>query len=90
MITIIINDILILIINNILIITIDAALICGSDQLCAGLQACIEGAIHDMNQLFSTHQDQGTGWHVLLVNAAIAFNSLNRAAMLMDACVLWP
>ena len=69
---------------------LDAALVCGSDQLCAGLQAGIEGAIHGMNQLFSAHQDEGTGWGVLLVDAANAFNSLNRAAMLMHARVLWP
>ena len=43
-----------------------------------------------MNQLFSTLQDQGTGCGVLLVNAANAFNSLNCAAMLMHAHVLWP
>ena len=67
---------------------LDAALICGSDQLCDGLQAGIEGAIHGMNQLFSTHQDEGTGLGVLLVDAADAFNSLNRAAMLMHARVL--
>ena len=36
---------------------LDAALVCGSDQLCAGLQAGIEDAIHGMNQLFSTHHD---------------------------------
>ena len=40
---------------------LDAALVCGSEQLCAGLQAGFEGGIHGMNQLFSTHQDQGTG-----------------------------
>ena len=40
---------------------LDATLVCGSDQLCAGLQAGIEGAIHGMNQLFSAHQDQGIG-----------------------------
>ena len=69
---------------------LDAALVCGSDQLCAGLQAGIEGAIHAMNDLFTTHQDQGNGWGVLLVDAANAFNSLNRAAMLLHARVLWP
>ena len=52
-----------------------AALICGSDQLCAGLQAGIERAIYGMNELFSTNQDQGNGWGVLLVDAANAFNS---------------
>ena len=37
---------------------LDADLVYGLDQICAGLQAGIEGAIHGMNQLFSTHQDQ--------------------------------
>ena len=69
---------------------LDAALVCGSDQLCAGLQAGIEGAIHGMKELFSTHQDQGSGWDVLLVDAGNAFNSLNHAAMLLHAHVLWP
>ena len=55
-----------------------------------GLQAGIEGAIYGMNELFSTHQDQGTGLGVLLVDAANAFNSLNRAAMLLHAHILWP
>ena len=66
----------------------DAALVCGSDQLCAGLQAGIEGDIHDMNELFSTHQDQGAGCGVHLVDAVSAFNSY--ATMLLYAYVLWP
>jgi len=71
---------------------LDAALVCGSDQLCAGLQAEIEGAIHAMNGLFAAHQDDVNGWGVLVdaVDAANAFNSLNRAAMLLHARVLWP
>ena len=69
---------------------LDAALVCGSDHLCAGLQAGIEGAIHGMNELFSTHQDQGTGWGVSLVDAANVFNSLNQAAMLLHAHVICP
>ena len=43
-----------------------------------------------MNQLFSTNQDQETGWGVLLVDEANAFNSLNRTAMLLHAHVFWP
>jgi len=69
---------------------LDATLACGSDQLCAGLRAGIEGAIHAMNELFDIHQDQSIGWGVLLVDAANAFNSLNCAAMLLHARVLWP
>ena len=69
---------------------IDAPLVCGSDQLCAGLKAGIEGAIHAMNHLFSTHQDQSSGWGVLLVDAANTFNSLNHTAMLLHARLLWP
>ena len=40
---------------------LNVALVCGSDQQCAGLQAGIEETIHGINELFSTHQDQGTG-----------------------------
>jgi len=69
---------------------LDATLACGSDQLCAGLKAGIEGAIHAMHELFEIHQDQPTGWGILLVDAANAFNSLNRTAMLLHAWMLWP
>ena len=69
---------------------LDAALVCGSDQLCAGLQTGIEGAIHVMNEMFMAHQDDKNGWGVLLVDAANVFNLLNHAAMLLHARVLWP
>jgi len=52
------------------------------------LQVGIEGAIHPMNELFTTHQDDVNGWGVLLVDAANAFNSLNHAAMLLHVRVL--
>ena len=65
---------------------LDAALVCGSDQLCAGLQVGSEGAIHGMNELFSTHQEQYSEWGVLLVDAANAFNSLR--IMLPCCCIL--
>ena len=69
---------------------IDAALVCSSDQLCAGLKAGIDGAIYAMNNLLYTHQDQSSGWGLLLVDAANAFNSLNCTAMLLHAHLLWP
>ena len=67
---------------------LDADLVCGSDQPCVDLWAGIEGVIHGMNELFSTHQDQDLGWDVLLVDAANAFNSLNRVDMLLHTHVL--
>ena len=61
---------------------------CGSDQLCSGLEAGIEAAIHAMNDLFDQHK--GNGWGVLLVDASNAFNVLNRRAALWNARHLWP
>ena len=46
------------------------------------------GAIHGMNELFSTYQDQDARWGVLLVDTANAFIFLNHAAMLLHTCVL--
>ena len=64
---------------------LDAAVVCGSDQLCAGLQAGIEGAIH------ATYEHaQSAGWGVLMVDASNAFNYSNHATMLLHAWVLWP
>ena len=65
-----------------LVTSIDAALMCGSDQMSAGLKTGIGGAIHAMNGLFSTNQDQSSAWGVLLFDSANALNSLNRTAML--------
>ncbi len=65
----------------------DAKVICGADQVCAGLEAGIEAAVHAMNDLFSEHA--GLGWGVLLVDAANAFNALNRKVALWQARFLW-
>ncbi len=61
---------------------------CGSDQLCANLEGGIEGAVHAMNELFD--EKAGTGWEVLLVDAANAFDAMNRKAALWHARHLWP
>ncbi len=66
----------------------DVKKVCGPDQLCSGIEAGIEGAIHSMYQLFE--ENKGTGWGVLLVDASNAFNSLNRKAALWHARHLWP
>ena len=66
----------------------DVQEVCGSDQLSAGLEAGIEAAVHAVNSLFEEHQ--GSGWGVLLVDAANAFNALNRKVALWHARHLWP
>jgi len=67
----------------------DASGIWGSDQLCAGLQCGIEGAIHAMNELFDTNKPNSSGWGVLLIDASNAFNSLSCISMLFHVCTLW-
>ena len=62
--------------------------LCGVDQLCSGLRAGIEGAVHAMRELYDEHKEDG--WGVLLVDAKNAFNSLNRSAALWNAGVQWP
>ena len=56
----------------------------GTNQLCSGLKAGIEGAVHAMNELFE--ESLGTGWGLLLVDA---FNSVSRVAALWNVRVLW-
>ena len=62
--------------------------VCGTDQLCSGLRAAMEGAIHAVEELFDLNCD--AGWALLFVNANNAFNSLNRVAALWNSRVLWP
>ena len=64
--------------------------LCGGDQLCSGLRAGIEGAVHAMRELYDEHKELQDRWGVLLVDAKNAFNSLNRSAALWNARVQWP
>ena len=66
----------------------DVAEYCGVSQLCSGLEAGIEGAVHAIRELFE--DNRGSCWGVLLVDAKNAFNSLNRAAALWNVRVQWP
>ena len=57
--------------------------VCGVDQLCAGVHASFEGAVHAINDLFQEHCSDD--WGVLMVDASNAFNSINRLAVLWNA-----
>ena len=60
----------------------------GVDQLACGMQSGIGGAIHAISALYDDHSNDG--WGFLLMDAANAFNSVNRAGALWNAQVLWP
>jgi hypothetical protein len=62
---------------------------CVIDQLCAGLKAGIEGAIHAIKELWAMHE-QEEEWGFLLVDARNAFNEACRIAMLWTVRHKWP
>ena len=58
----------------------------GSVQVCAGQQAGCEAAVHAINQLFQEDETDG----VILVDAANAFNSINRRSLLHNIKIFCP
>ena len=63
--------------------------VCGVDQLCAGLSAGIEGAVHAANQFWEAHcSDDDFGF--LCIDAHNAFNEMNRVTMLWTIRHEWP
>ena len=70
----------------------EATEVYGSDQLCAGLKAGIEGAVHAVRAMEAIHQDDDPEeeWGFLLVDAANAFNAGNRTAILWTVRRMWP
>ena len=59
----------------------EATRACGTDQLCAGLEAGIEGGIHFIRQLQDEHLEDPDPWGMLLIDAKNAFNEGNRKMM---------
>jgi hypothetical protein len=62
---------------------------CGIDQLCAGLDSGIEGAIHAMQHTWEANKAEEE-WGYLLIDAKNAFNEQNRTAMLWTVRHEWP
>ena len=62
---------------------------CGVDQLCASLEADIEGGIHVIRLLWEMHAAEEE-WGFLLIDAKNAFNEGNRLAMLWTVRHKWP
>ena len=58
----------------------------GSLQVCAGLEAGAEAAIHAVHDIFIDHTTEA----VLLIDAENAFNATNRKAMLHNISVIYP
>jgi hypothetical protein len=62
---------------------------CGCDQLCVGLRAGVDGAIHGMSALWrELEADDNTGF--LLIDASNAFNEVSRVNMLWVIRHEWP
>jgi hypothetical protein len=62
---------------------------CGINQLCAGLEADIEGRIHAINQLWKEKEEEND-WGFPLVDVCNVFNKMNRVAMLWVIWHEWP
>ena len=65
----------------------DAKQACGINQLCAGLESGIEGAVHDINVEWKEPEEN---YGFLLVDASNAFNEINRTIMLWVVRHEWP
>ena len=68
----------------------EATRACGTDQLCSGLEAGIEGGIHHMRSMWDEHEGDEEEWGVLLIDAKNAFNEGNRKMMLWVIRHKWP
>ncbi|CEM05868.1 unnamed protein product [Vitrella brassicaformis CCMP3155] len=65
---------------------VDAEIMCGADQLCAGLKGGVECAIHAVSGEF----DSGGVECAILVDATNTFNEMSRSAALWNVRILWP
>lgn len=62
---------------------------CNTNQLCAGLKAWIEGAVHVTNEVWEEIK-QADEQGFLIIDTSNAFNELNRKGMLWTVQHEWP
>ena len=62
---------------------------CGTDQLCGGLEAGIEGCTHAMRTTWDLKNDPPE-WGFFLLDAANAFNNGSRVVMTWNVRHEWP
>ena len=67
----------------------ESTMACQDDQLCDGIKAGIDGAIHGFQALWDKNLSTEE-WRFLLVDAKNAFNDINRVRMLWTVRHLWP
>ncbi|CEM26027.1 unnamed protein product [Vitrella brassicaformis CCMP3155] len=64
---------------------VDAEIVCGADQLCAGLKGGVKGAIHAVSGEF----DSSGVKCAILVDTMNAYNTMNRPAAIWNVRILW-
>ena len=67
----------------------EATVACQDDQLCAGLKAVINGAVHGVQAIWDENLTM-EDWRFLLVDAKNAFNEINLVGILCTVRHLWP
>ena len=67
----------------------EATMACQDEQLCAGLKAGINGAVHGVQAIWGENLTT-TDWWFLLVNAKNTFNEVSWVGMMWIARHLWP
>ena len=67
----------------------EATSACQDDQLCAGLNAGIDGTVHGFQAILDTKLTT-EDWQFLLEDAKNTFKDINLIGMLSTVCHLWP
>ena len=67
----------------------EATMVCQGDQLCAGLKAGIEGAIHGVQALWDKNLSMDE-WSFFLIDAKNSFNNIHRVRIIWTVQHVWP